>query len=66
MRHDIGMRLSVLLAGLCLFATSLAAHAQTAASTPSQGPQRVYGIYMNGCIAGASALPLAPAMQPFM
>jgi penicillin-insensitive murein endopeptidase len=58
MRHDIGMRLRVLFACLPLLTIALAAEAQNAPATPSPGPQRIYGIYMNGCIAGASPLPL--------
>jgi penicillin-insensitive murein DD-endopeptidase len=58
MRHDIEMRPSVLFACLSLLAIATTAHAQDAPATPSPGPQRIHGIYMNGCIAGASALPL--------
>jgi len=59
MRHDAAMRPRVLLTCLALLACSSAAAAQDApATTPSPGPQRIHGIYMNGCIAGASALPL--------
>ena len=57
MRHDTVMRARVLLACLPLLVLASAALAQ-APATPSPGPQRIYGIYMNGCIAGASALPL--------
>ncbi|QQS12748.1 MAG: penicillin-insensitive murein endopeptidase [Rhodospirillales bacterium] len=32
--------------------------AAQAPSTPAAGPQRIHGIYMNGCIAGAQPLPL--------